>query len=217
MNLCSEALKIVSGLRPACTRTRSFHWLAVAILGMCLRPDTLGVTSIVRGLALAAANTSNLLWFYHSSAICPDALARCWAGLVFLVMPDILRFNGRSLLVTDGIKAPKSGRKMPGVKSLHQESDNNSKPKYIMGHSCQAVSVLAGPPANPVAVPLAARVHEGVVFLPGQGRGTLFDKLLALLDMLQIPGPFYLIADAYYACRKMKGWTLSLPGQEVVK
>ena len=33
---------------------------------------------------------------------------------------------------------------MPGVKKLHQESDGNTKPEYIFGHSCQAVAVRAG-------------------------------------------------------------------------
>jgi hypothetical protein len=31
---------------------------------------------------------------------------------------------------------------MPGVKLLHQVSESNTKPEYIMGHSIQVVSVL---------------------------------------------------------------------------
>lgn len=30
---------------------------------------------------------------------------------------------------------------MPAVKKLHQESDGNTKPEYIFGHSCQAVTL----------------------------------------------------------------------------
>ncbi len=37
--------------------------------------------------------------------------------------------------LADGIKAPKEGRKMPGVKLLHQVCSGNTKPEYIMGHS----------------------------------------------------------------------------------
>ncbi len=90
-------------------------------------------------------------------------LAHHWSALVLRMFPDIARFNGRLLLLADGIKAPKSGRKMPAVKKLDQASDSNTKPPYIMGHSCQAVSLLAGGGNRLFAVPLAARIHEGVV------------------------------------------------------
>ena len=42
-----------------------------------------------------------------------------------------LRINGRCIVVGDGIKVPKRGRKMPGVKLLHQQSESNTKPEYI--------------------------------------------------------------------------------------
>ena len=42
----------------------------------------------------------------------------------------------------DGIKIPKCGRKMPAVKFLHQQSEANTKPEFITGHSLQAVSLL---------------------------------------------------------------------------
>lgn len=192
----------VSALRPACSRTRSFMWLAVAVVGLCVRADLLGVTSIVRALGLAAASYGPLLDFFHGSAIDPDRLAQHWRMLVLRLFPDIPRFNGRLLLLADGLKVPKSGRKMPAVKKLHQASDSNTKPPYIMGHSCQAVSLLAGTGERLFAVPLAARIHEGMVF-SNRDRRTLYDKLLALVRGLGMGQPFYLIADAYYACRKI--------------
>ena len=72
--------------------------------------------------------------------------------------------NGRSVLVGDGIKVAKSGRKMPGVKKLHQQSESNTKPEYIFGHSCQAIAVLTQALSSVFAIPLACRIHEGVVF-----------------------------------------------------
>ena len=54
---------------------------------------------------------------------------------------------------------------MPAVKSLHQESESNTKPAYIMGHSYQAVSVLVKAARSILAVPLAIRIHEGIVAL----------------------------------------------------
>lgn len=202
MELWTAWWHVLRGLRPACPRTRSFLWLLAAVAGLCVRTDLLGVTSIVRGLGLVAASYGHLLGFFHGSAIDPDALAQAWSALVLRIFPDLPRFNGRLLLLADGIKVAKAGKKMPAVKKLHQESTNNTKPEYIMGHSCQALSLLAGSGNHLFAVPLAARIHEGVVF-SNRDRRTLYDKLLALLAATGLRDPVYLIADAYYCCKKM--------------
>ena len=106
------------------------------------------------------------------------------------------------VVVGDGIKVPKRGRKMPGVKLLHQQSESNTKPEYIMGHSLQAVSLLVQAAASVFAVPLAIRIHEGVV-RSNRDRRTLLDKMLALLGIVAIAQPCYFVADAYYAARKI--------------
>jgi hypothetical protein len=100
------------------------------------------VTSIVRALGLGGQCYDRLLDFFHSKAVDPDALCRCWVKTVFARMPGIHRVNGRPVLLGDGLKIPKRGRKMPAVKLLHQVSDCHTKPEYIMGHSLQVVSVL---------------------------------------------------------------------------
>lgn len=84
-----------------------------------------------------------LLDFFHSPALDLNKLTRVWRTLVFRAHPGILRINGKPVLVGDGIKVAKSGRKMPAVKKVHQQSESNTKPEYIFGHSCQAVAVLA--------------------------------------------------------------------------
>ena len=83
---------------------------------------------------------------------------------------------------------------MPAVKLLHQQSDTNSKPEFIMGHSLQAVSLLARAADSVFAVPLAARIHEGLVW-SNRDRRTLLDKMLALLDTVAVDQPFYFVAD----------------------
>jgi len=70
---------------------------------------------------------------FHSNAVDFTMLRQRWFDLVLRVFP-VLKLNGRAILVADGIKIAKSGNKMPGVKLLHQESQNNSKPEFIMGH-----------------------------------------------------------------------------------
>lgn len=189
-------------LRPAFSRLRTFMWFATAGAGMTIRTELLGVTSIVRALALRARFYDNLLDLFHSSAVKLDRLSVLWTQAVLRLFPAPLLVNGRRVVVGDGIKVPKRGKKMPAVKLLHQQSDSNTKPQYIMGHSLQAVSLLVEAAQSVFAVPLAVRIHEGLVW-SNRDRRTLLDKMLALLDIVAIPDPYYFVADAFYAARKI--------------
>ncbi len=124
-------------------------------------PNLLGVTSLVRALKLDARFYNKLVDHFHSPAVQLDRLAALWTQTVLRLFPQLLRINGRCVVVGDGIKVLKRGRKMPGVKLLHQQSESNTKPEYIMGHSSRAVSLLVQAAASVFAVPLAIRIHYG--------------------------------------------------------
>jgi len=189
-------------LRPAFSRLRTFMWFVTAVAGLTVRVDLLGVTSIVRALNLRSRLYTKLLQHFHSSGIKLDWLSGLWARTVLQLFPSPVRVNGRLVLVGDGIKAPKRGKKMPAVKLLHQQSESNTKPEYIMGHSMQAVGLLVHAAKSVFSVPLAVRIHEGLVW-SNRDKRTLLDKMLRLLDVLAIKVPFYFVADAYYAAGKV--------------
>jgi DDE superfamily endonuclease len=192
----------IQSLQPAFSRVRSFMWFATIVAGMTVRVELLGVTSIVRALNLRP-NLYNLLRkHFHSSAVKLDRLSALWAHAVLQLFPSPVKVNGRLVLVGDGLKVPKRGKKMPAVKLLHQQSESNTKPEYIMGHSLQAVSLLVHAAQSVFAVPLAARIHEGLVWSNADKR-TLLDKMLGLLGILHIGSPCYFVADAYYAAGKI--------------
>jgi hypothetical protein len=208
MQLWIQWWSVVVPLRDACARQRTFLWLAAALAGICARGDLLGVSSIVRTLGLAARCYDRVLDFFHSPGVNVARLTCLWRQRAFALFP-VQRFAGRPVLLGDGIKIPKSGRKMPAVKYLHQDSEGNTKRPYIMGHSIQVVSVLVAAGASFFAVPLAGRIHEGVKFT-NRDHKTLPEKFGDLLEALAIGEPFYLVADAYYACRqialRLKRW-----------
>jgi hypothetical protein len=189
-------------LRPGFSRMRSFLWFVTAVAGFTVRTELLGVSSIVRALSLKPMLYDRLLDHFHSSAVNLDTLAALWARVVLKIFPAALRVNGRLVLVGDGIKAAKRGRKMPAVKLLHQQSDCNRKPEYIMGHSLQALAILIPAAHSVLAVPLAMRIHEGLIW-SNRDQRTLLDKMLALIGILDIQQLFYFVADAYYASGKI--------------
>ncbi|HIN37125.1 MAG TPA: IS4 family transposase [Dehalococcoidia bacterium] len=208
MQLWMEWWRVVEQLRPACSRSRTFLWMAACLAALTVRGDLLGVTSLVRALGLKQKCYERMLGLFHSAALNLDQLTRLWVVVVQKVQPGMLRVNGRKVLVGDGLKVPKAGKKMPAVKRLHQQSEGNTKPSYIMGHSCQAVAILAGTLSTTFAIPLAARIHEGVLFNNNDKR-TLLDKMVLLINSLGLTDPFYFVADAYYASRKIIGGLLA--------
>ncbi len=204
MSLWTAWFRCVLQLRGACSRSKTFSWMVVALVGFSVREDLLGVTSWVRGLRLRGDVYKRLLHTFHNRGICVEKLTALWVRLVLKIFQPVTH-EGYFVCVADGIKVAKDGRKMPAVKKLHQHSGNNSKSPFIMGHSFQALSLLVSAPKGLVAaVPLASRIHEGVIWSNRDSR-TLLDKL-ATLFLSMVPHfdkPLILIADAFYASRKM--------------
>jgi hypothetical protein len=198
-NSCWDALQ---SLRPAFSRHETFMWFATAVVAMMVRSDLLGLTSMIRALNLKPKVYNSLRRHFHSSAIKLDKLVVLWGRAVLRLFSTPVRFNGRLVLVGDGIKIPKRGKQMPGVKLLRQQSNCSTKPEYIMGHSLQAVALLVHAASTCLAIPLSMRIHEGLVW-SNRDKRTLLDKMLDLLQIVAIADPFYFVADAYYAAGKI--------------
>jgi hypothetical protein len=205
---------LVHCLRPAFSRSRTFLWFAAGLAAACARPDLAGVTSFVRALGLRPSCYGCLLDMFHSTGVDLEKLTALWTRSVMRLMrPHVLEAGGLPVLLADGIKVPKTGRKMPSVKKLHQESDGNTKPEFIFGHSCQAVALAVKAGAGFFALPLACRIHEGSVF-SNRDRRTLLDKMVSLALSLELEGPALMVADAYFASAKViapllaAGWHL---------
>ncbi len=199
----------VRALRPACRRLSTFLWMTLALIGLSCRPEGAGVTSLVRLFGFGNRGYRRFLHLFHSSALDLDALTACWVRLCLRLFSPVA-VGERLVCLADGVKAPKEGRKMPAVKLLHQQSESNTKPEYIMGHSFQAVSLLVqGSAGHVAAVPLVSRIHEGLVWSNRDTR-TLLDKLALLLFSLAgiVDRKLLLVADAYYASGKMIGQLL---------
>jgi hypothetical protein len=204
MRLWREGFRCVQALRPACARHRTFLWMSLVLAGLSIRADLAGVSSVVRVLGLRASYYRRLLYVCHTPGIRLELLGASWARLVMKIFTP-LRLGGRVVLIGDGLKVGKEGKKMPAVKKLHQSSANKSKAPYIFGHSFQTLGILAcGPLGHLVCVPLTSRIHEGVVF-SNRDRRTLLDKFVQLFLTVakEFERGMLLVVDAYYASRKV--------------
>jgi len=215
MLLWKSWIEAVLPLRKAFTREKTFLWFVVILIAFSTRSDLAGVTSFVRALGLLPQAYPLILHNFHSSGVNLNQLRFLWGQRCFQLFSTFLvKFNERVVLIADGLKNPKEGRKMPAIKSCHQESSNNSKPEYVMAHSCQAICLLVKGIMTYFAIPLACEIHEGLTF-SNRDKRTLYDKLILLLEQLKITVPYYFVVDAYYATRKI-ALPLLKHGQHIV-
>jgi len=157
----------------------------------------MGVTSLARGAGLLSSCYTSMLNFFTTTAVNFEKLQLLWVSVVFKCFSGIVRINGRCVIAGDGIKIGKEGKKMPGVKWLHQSSESNSKAEHITGHSIQVLALLVQGLGTYFAVPLAGQIHEGVRFHYHDCR-TLLDKMFEMVVDLRLPEACYLVLDKYY-------------------
>ena len=201
MHLWIQWWKVASKFRLCFSRHQTFLWFAVVLMAFSVRTELVGVTSFIRALGLEEIYYDRLLDFFHSKGADLSSITRVW--LKVLLESNLgHRVNGRLIILGDGVKAPKEGRKMPAVKSLHQDSESNSKAEYIMGHSFQALCLLTTSLGYFFATPIVSQIHEGIVE-SNRDKRTLLDKMVIMLNSLGLNQQFYLVADAYYASGKI--------------
>ncbi|MEI3615037.1 IS701 family transposase [Pseudogracilibacillus sp. SO30301A] len=152
---------ILHNFRSCFSRSAAYHWFVVIIVGLMLRSDHLGVTSIIRDLSLNSRTYESLIHFFRSSAWSLESLRQTWFRVVKKAAP-LSYVNDMVVLIGDGMKQSKEARRMPGVKKLHQESENSSKAEYIFGHLFGAIGILMGTPQKWFCLPLFMNLQDGV-------------------------------------------------------
>jgi hypothetical protein len=87
---------------------------------------------------------------------------------------------------------------MPGVKRLHQESGDTSKPEWVRGHYFSALGLLLGAGQALFAVPIIFKLHDGIEAVERGAEASLVEKMALLCVEFAATGS-YIILDAYYA------------------
>jgi hypothetical protein len=202
MKLYERIEQILGSLRPAFQREATFEWFVLLFWGVLLTTQPPAVTSYLNAIGLSERYYHQALHWFHSQAFRVDEVCRCWSDWLS-AQAHVDRLQGRRLYVGDGIKVSKEGRKMPGVKGLHQESSNMSKPEWIRGHYFSALGLLLRLDEAVFAVPLVFKLHDGIeATTPVESARTLVDKMATLCVTYMQPGS-YVLLDAYYASVKV--------------
>jgi hypothetical protein len=202
---------ILMTFRNTFPRDATFYWFVVAVSGFIIRLDHHGVSSSIRWLGVRSDLYETFLAFFRSGAVKLENVMRHWQLLV--TERYAVRTQGGALvLLGDGVKVAKEAEYMPGVKKLHQESENSGKAPWIFGHHFGVVGILAGGMEKLFCIPVAAELHEGATALrklqgkePPKVNGvekstvtTLMAKLLSTVAS-NVTEPCVAVLDAYFA------------------
>ncbi len=132
MKLYQRIEHILLQLRPTFSGEATFEWFVLLFWVVVLSTQPPAVTSYLNALGLGEGYYRQALYWFHSNAFRVDRLCAPW-GNWLSDHQFVERLQGQCLYVGDGIKVGKEGRRMPGVKGLHQESADVSKPEWIRG------------------------------------------------------------------------------------
>lgn len=142
------------------SRAAAFEWFVIIVTGFMVRSDSLGVTSVIRDLALNPKVYPSLIHFFHASPWEWDTVFYQWVQTVANQSP-LYRISGRAVLIGDGTKRAVDGKYMPCAKKMIQESESASKQEFIHGHFFGAVGILIGNLTKIFCLPLSIQIHDG--------------------------------------------------------
>jgi hypothetical protein len=209
-NACSVlSLSNARDLSPSLFSTPPWRLFCLIIIGFVATPHLEGLSSLCPFWLSHDADYHRLLHFFHSTAWQLEPLIAHWRGLV-LSQHVAVEVQGRQILLGDHTAVVKDARRMPGVVTLHQHSETQSKPSYFRGHYWGFVGLLTGSLQEPFCTPLEARLHQGLVQIePGfptdDKHETQSARLLHMaLDFVKQQGtPAFLILDAFFSSAKV--------------
>ena len=201
---------ILNEFRPLFKRLATFKWFVICVIAMMLRSDQLGVTSVIRDLALAPECYEALIHFFRSSAYSLDVLREQWYRCVLRNAP-LTKCRNRIILVGDGVKQSKEGKRMPGVKKMTQESETCSKPHFIHGHMFGALGVIAATKAKRFCMPLKFNIQDGLRSAAAWQEGNeiinisdanhIEQMVRSAFEAAGILGKSYILLDRYFLSR----------------
>jgi hypothetical protein len=173
----------------------SFLWFCTVVIGLAAGSDDIGgITSIARNLQMTERGYSGLTRFFGNHNKRLRAIQMTWVSLAMRLFDKPLMIAGRILVIADGTKATKRGRKMPGVIGLKDTSNDC----WIRGHQFEQLCLVVRGLANLFPVPLATTLLTG--FEDGK---TLAERCTDfILRYPQLQGCL-LVGDAWYSKSKI--------------
>jgi hypothetical protein len=194
----------IESFRHLFSRRSTFLLFAMVMLALLAAPELVGVTSLCRFWNLGELGYHRLLRLFRSEAWDLTALVQHW--MAFVMRENRLTLvNGRAVMQGDHTQAVKDGGRMPGVVTLHANSETQSKPSFFRGQLFGVVGVLIGPLSSALCLPLMARLHLGHRHLrmisAVEDPETMATRVVEMALSMAVARtlPVYLVLDAFFS------------------
>ncbi|MBU1486481.1 transposase, partial [bacterium] len=193
-----KLFEILENFRPCFSRKATYYWFTLVMIGLAVRADHYGISSIVRWVSLSPNCYFSLLHFFGSTGWTLEVLLLCWWSYC-LQDPLCLKIQGRAVLLGDHTNQPKGGQRMPGVVTIHQHSETSSKPSYFRGHVWGFIALVMGNGQKYFAVPLKGELN--LEERNKENSCSLATQLVynAIQTAQKMGCPAYLVLDAFFA------------------
>jgi len=184
-------------------RAKTWQWFAVLVLGFMVRNDHRGVTSVISSLKLNHKLYHTMLHFFRSTGYKIETLYDKWIKLA-IKHSTVKRIAGRVVVLGDHSKASKEGRRMPGIRTLHQESENSGKPAFIEGHNFGQVAAVITNGKISRSIPLITEMQASPPKKEGTKKpdgDTLVTQMVKLIHKAakSLDEPVVAALDAYFS------------------
>ena len=194
----------LSFFRPVFSRNSPWLLFCMVIIGFIGANEMIGITSFCRFWGLGANGYNTLLHFFRSGAWSAAMIISQWQ--IFVVSQQVaVMVAERAVLAGDHTYVPKDGRHMPGVVTLHQDSETQSKPSYFRGHQWGAICLMIGTFSAAFGLPLSLGIHQGMKHITDEKAekedcGNLKTRIIQMaLDFaIRHNMPCILTLDAYF-------------------
>ncbi len=202
--MLSYIYKSLNDFRCGFSREITWIYFLMIVLGFIGSHEVVGVSSFCRFWLLDTKGYNNLIHFFKSYAWELIQLQSIWESLI-IKSNQIVKVNGYAVLLGDHTDVPKDGRKMPGVVTLHQHSETQSKPSYFRGHFWGAIGVLTGTLNECFCLPLSIKIHQGISQISTcqntENKTTSTASIVSMAMDFAIKNnvPSILVLDAYFA------------------
>lgn len=154
--------KIILEFRTCFTRNNAFKWFVIIIIGLMIRTDHLGITSVIRDLCLDGRLYTSMNSFFRADSWTIEGIFKKWCAVLLKYAPLMRDDDGSVIVAGDGIKISKEARHMPGVKKHYQDSENSGKAEYIFGHLFGGTGVIATNTSKILCIPLFMNIQDGL-------------------------------------------------------
>ena len=144
-----------------CFNAPAYRLFVIVIMGMLMKRDHYGVTSLVRGLEIDPKHYCSLLDFFHNRLIDLNQIRLSW----YRCLADhkqVYTTNGKVELIGDGTTKKHMLGNMPGVYKQYKYGDKMVQNSYFFGMFWGAIGVVCASSSGFYCIPAFLSIQQGL-------------------------------------------------------